>query len=189
MSDFNLQAHGINVTDIVRNAPASSFSEEAIRGGQVATISNRGALIAYSGRKTGRSPATNGSSNTRNRSHTGLRRRHFKALLFLSSQYTVRYEDLIGSPAATASSPAAYVESAVMNDDGSLQPRRWTVSSGRNTRIDVAQKADEMTLVQRHGYWRSFLGSRLFRTRDAQEQRSVWRVPMSGKGMEVPVVA
>ncbi len=81
MSDFNLQAHGINVTDIVRNAPASSFSEEAIRGGQVATISNRGALIAYSGRKTGRSPATNGSSNTRNRSHTGLRRRHFEALL------------------------------------------------------------------------------------------------------------
>ena len=56
MSDFNLSAHGINVTPVVRNPDVSTLYEEAIRHELGTTISDRGALIAYSGEKTGRSP-------------------------------------------------------------------------------------------------------------------------------------
>ena len=48
---------GINVEDVVRNAPPSELYEECIRRDNGAAISSRGALIAYSGTKTGRSPS------------------------------------------------------------------------------------------------------------------------------------
>ena len=48
---------GINVVDVVRNAAPSALYEEAIRSEPGTSISSRGALIAYSGTKTGRSPA------------------------------------------------------------------------------------------------------------------------------------
>ncbi len=57
MSDFSLRSLGINVTDIARNRAPSALYEEAIRREVGATISNLGALIAYSGDKTGRSPS------------------------------------------------------------------------------------------------------------------------------------
>ena len=57
MSDFSLKPLGITVSDITRNAAPSALYEEAIRREAGATISNLGALIAYSGSKTGRSPS------------------------------------------------------------------------------------------------------------------------------------
>ena len=48
---------GINVSDIIHNAAPATLYEEAIRQDPQATISDRGALIAYSGTKTGRSPS------------------------------------------------------------------------------------------------------------------------------------
>ena len=57
MSGFHLEDLGIDVVDIVRNAAPSALYEEAIRCDAGATISDRGALIAYSGTKTGRSPS------------------------------------------------------------------------------------------------------------------------------------
>lgn len=58
MSDgFSLDEHGIKVTDVARNLPACTLYEEAIRTEPGSTISARGALIAYSGNKTGRSPS------------------------------------------------------------------------------------------------------------------------------------
>ncbi len=57
MSRFSLESVGITVDDIVRNASVSLLYEEAIRRDREATISDRGALIAYSGTKTGRSPS------------------------------------------------------------------------------------------------------------------------------------
>jgi phosphoenolpyruvate carboxykinase (ATP) len=56
MSEFNLSAHGITVEHVVRNPDVSTLYEEAIRHEPGTTISNYGALIAYSGQKTGRSP-------------------------------------------------------------------------------------------------------------------------------------
>jgi len=56
MSDFNLSSHGITVTNILRNLSAAALYEESIRYEPGSTISDRGALIAYSGEKTGRSP-------------------------------------------------------------------------------------------------------------------------------------
>ena len=53
---FNLESHRITVKKIKRNLAPSALYEEAIRGEPGTTISNRGALIAYSGEKTGRSP-------------------------------------------------------------------------------------------------------------------------------------
>lgn len=55
-SSFNLESHGIHVTDVRRNLAPSSLYEEAIRYEPGTTISDTGALIAYSGEKTGRSP-------------------------------------------------------------------------------------------------------------------------------------
>lgn len=56
MDEFNLQQHGITVKNIFRNYSASKLYEEAIRHEPGTTISSKGALIAYSGAKTGRSP-------------------------------------------------------------------------------------------------------------------------------------
>jgi phosphoenolpyruvate carboxykinase (ATP) len=56
MARFDLSAHGITVQHVHRNLPPSILYEEAIRTEAGTTISDKGALIAYSGKKTGRSP-------------------------------------------------------------------------------------------------------------------------------------
>jgi len=53
---FQLEEQGISVTNIARNPSVSRLYEEAIRRDKGAKISHTGALIAYSGDKTGRSP-------------------------------------------------------------------------------------------------------------------------------------
>ncbi|MBT8398858.1 MAG: phosphoenolpyruvate carboxykinase (ATP) [Rhodothermia bacterium] len=54
---FDLKQYEINVEDIVRNAAPSQLYEEAILRDNGAAIADNGALITYSGRKTGRSPS------------------------------------------------------------------------------------------------------------------------------------
>ena len=56
MSDFNLEDHGITVQNIVRNPPPAILYEEAMKADPPCSIADSGALIAYSGTKTGRSP-------------------------------------------------------------------------------------------------------------------------------------
>ena len=56
MAQFDLQAHGISVKKVFRNLSPSHLYQEAIRHESGTTISDAGALIAYSGEKTGRSP-------------------------------------------------------------------------------------------------------------------------------------
>lgn len=56
MPTFNLHEHGFTVEDIRRNLPPSRLYEEAIRHEPGSRISDSGALVAYSGAKTGRSP-------------------------------------------------------------------------------------------------------------------------------------
>lgn len=56
MSGFSLSQHGIDVERILRNPSPSTLYEESIRNEERAAISDLGALIAYSGDKTGRSP-------------------------------------------------------------------------------------------------------------------------------------
>lgn len=56
MSSIDLSAHGIEAKKIVRNAPVSRLYMEAIRHEPSTSLSAEGALIAYSGEKTGRSP-------------------------------------------------------------------------------------------------------------------------------------
>src|SRR3954469_7234894 len=51
-----LQAHGITVADVLRNLPPARLYEEAIRFDPGTRIADSGALVAYSGAKTGRSP-------------------------------------------------------------------------------------------------------------------------------------
>lgn len=53
---FDLSRHGLTVKQVIRNPSASTLYEEAIRHEPGTTISDTGALIAYSGEKTGRSP-------------------------------------------------------------------------------------------------------------------------------------
>ena len=53
---FSLSSHGITVLDIRHNLPPSKLYEEAIRHDPDARIAASGALVAYSGEKTGRSP-------------------------------------------------------------------------------------------------------------------------------------
>uniref|UniRef100_A0A7C4LMQ0 Phosphoenolpyruvate carboxykinase (ATP) n=1 Tax=Schlesneria paludicola TaxID=360056 RepID=A0A7C4LMQ0_9PLAN len=55
-STFDLSAHGLTVKDVLRNPAPSRLYEEAIRHDPGTTIADSGALIAYSGEKTGRSP-------------------------------------------------------------------------------------------------------------------------------------
>jgi phosphoenolpyruvate carboxykinase (ATP) len=56
MAAFDLSHQGIQVETVYRNMAPSALYEEAIRKESGTTISDRGALIAYSGSKTGRSP-------------------------------------------------------------------------------------------------------------------------------------
>lgn len=56
MSPLDLKNHGLHVAEIHRNLPPSSLYEHAIRFDRDASIAENGALVAYSGAKTGRSP-------------------------------------------------------------------------------------------------------------------------------------
>ena len=56
MTAFDLKEHHINVPVIHRNLPPSALYEHAIRYEKDASIAENGALVAYSGAKTGRSP-------------------------------------------------------------------------------------------------------------------------------------
>jgi phosphoenolpyruvate carboxykinase (ATP) len=57
MEHFSLREHGITVADVRRNLPPSRLYEEAIRHERSSRIADSGALVSYSGTKTGRSPA------------------------------------------------------------------------------------------------------------------------------------
>jgi phosphoenolpyruvate carboxykinase (ATP) len=56
MPGFHLGPHGLTVKSVFRNPSPAQLYEEAIRHESLAAISDTGALIAYSGEKTGRSP-------------------------------------------------------------------------------------------------------------------------------------
>src|SRR5438045_8953578 len=56
MPAFSLAEHGITVEDVRRNLPPSTLYEEAIRFDTATRLAANGALVAYSGAKTGRSP-------------------------------------------------------------------------------------------------------------------------------------
>jgi phosphoenolpyruvate carboxykinase (ATP) len=56
MTGFNLREHGLTVTEIHHNLPPSMLYEHAMRYDKGAGIAENGALVAYSGEKTGRSP-------------------------------------------------------------------------------------------------------------------------------------
>jgi phosphoenolpyruvate carboxykinase (ATP) len=56
MSNFNLQEYDLTVHEIHRNLPPGALYEHAIRYEKRASIASSGALVAYSGAKTGRSP-------------------------------------------------------------------------------------------------------------------------------------
>jgi len=56
MSSFTLKQHEITVNQIHRNLPPSALYEHAILYEKDAHIAENGALVAYSGAKTGRSP-------------------------------------------------------------------------------------------------------------------------------------
>jgi phosphoenolpyruvate carboxykinase (ATP) len=56
VSKFDLKAHGIILEDIHRNLNPSKLYEEGIRHEPGTLIADSGALVAYSGAKTGRSP-------------------------------------------------------------------------------------------------------------------------------------
>src|SRR6187401_661880 len=53
---FDLSAHGLAVTEVHHNLSPSALYEHAIRFEKDASIAESGALVAYSGAKTGRSP-------------------------------------------------------------------------------------------------------------------------------------
>src|SRR5215831_1019679 len=55
-TDFNLRDYEITVKEIHHNLPPSQLYEHAIRYEKDASIAESGALVAYSGVKTGRSP-------------------------------------------------------------------------------------------------------------------------------------
>ena len=56
MNSFSLLEHEINVATVHHNLPPSVLYEHAIRYEKDASIAENGALVAYSGSKTGRSP-------------------------------------------------------------------------------------------------------------------------------------
>jgi phosphoenolpyruvate carboxykinase (ATP) len=56
MQTLDLSKHGITVTEVYRNVQAAPLYEEALRTEAGSSISSAGALIALSGKKTGRSP-------------------------------------------------------------------------------------------------------------------------------------
>ena len=55
-STFSLEKYGINVANVERNPSTAYLYEAALREDKGSTIASSGALIAYSGLKTGRSP-------------------------------------------------------------------------------------------------------------------------------------
>ena len=57
MTNFNLKSCGITVKDIRRNLGAAKLYAAAIREEPDCVIADSGALISYSGKKTGRSPS------------------------------------------------------------------------------------------------------------------------------------
>jgi phosphoenolpyruvate carboxykinase (ATP) len=56
MSAFQLSQYDLHVETVVRNPPPASLYEDAMRNDRTARIASCGALVAYSGAKTGRSP-------------------------------------------------------------------------------------------------------------------------------------
>src|SRR5215472_12320583 len=56
MATFDLKEHGITVSQLHHNLPPSALYEHAMRYDKDASIAENGALVAYSGAKTGRSP-------------------------------------------------------------------------------------------------------------------------------------
>jgi phosphoenolpyruvate carboxykinase (ATP) len=56
MNAFNLKEHALTVEEVYRNLPPSALYEHAILYEKDAHIAENGALVAYSGVKTGRSP-------------------------------------------------------------------------------------------------------------------------------------
>ena len=56
MRSIDLSSHGITVADVRRNLPPAELYAEALRREPDAALADSGALIAYSGAKTGRSP-------------------------------------------------------------------------------------------------------------------------------------
>ena len=56
MSQFSLKQHGIEVENIIRNAAPAELYELALRNEKGSAIMKSGALVAMSGKKTGRSP-------------------------------------------------------------------------------------------------------------------------------------
>jgi phosphoenolpyruvate carboxykinase (ATP) len=56
MNPFDLSQHDLRAKEICRNLPPSVLYEHALRYDDGATIAENGALVAYSGAKTGRSP-------------------------------------------------------------------------------------------------------------------------------------
>ncbi len=54
--DFSLEAEGITVRNVLRNPTPAVLYEAALREGRDAAIASSGALVSYSGHKTGRSP-------------------------------------------------------------------------------------------------------------------------------------
>ena len=53
---FDLSVHGLTVAEVRHNLSPSTLYEHAIRFEKDASIAENGALVAYSGVKTGRSP-------------------------------------------------------------------------------------------------------------------------------------
>ena len=56
MSAFSLKDHDLHVEEVYRNPAPALLYEHAIRFETEEKIADRGALVAYSGAKTGRSP-------------------------------------------------------------------------------------------------------------------------------------
>ncbi len=57
MEAFSLSQHGINVAHVVRNPVPATLYELALRNEKGSAVVSSGALVAYSGDKTGRSPS------------------------------------------------------------------------------------------------------------------------------------
>lgn len=57
MTTINLEQHGIEVSNILRNPSPGKCYEQALSLEAGSAISSKGALIAISGHKTGRSPS------------------------------------------------------------------------------------------------------------------------------------
>ena len=56
LNGFSLEKHGITLKQVLRNPPPASLYEQGLRSEVGTEITDRGALVALSGEKTGRSP-------------------------------------------------------------------------------------------------------------------------------------